>query len=334
MDEADNLQHLRRDASGGNAAAMASLAKRLIAVHKSPAAVAEGMTILEKAVEAKNGEAAEFMAVLCAAAVGRPQDWQAAIEYLSRAASLGRQSAMQQLAILADVSVDLEPSDKTAWDWRDLQERIDISMLLRIPTRESLSEAPRIRRFDAFLPERHCDWLMKSSRPKLERARVYDEIQKSGKESGLRTNSNARIEFLDLDLITLLLRTRIAESMHVPLFALEPPMVLHYSVGEQYEPHYDYLDPNQPAHKADLLAQGQRLATCLVYLNGDFEGGETAFPVIDQKFRCGKGGALVFANVDLQGTPDPATLHAGLPPTSGEKWLFSQWVRSGPELQS
>jgi hypothetical protein len=37
---------------------------------------------------------------------------------------------------------------------------------------------------------------------------------------------------------------------------------------------------------------------------------------------------LLFANVDAATrAPDPLTLHAGLPPTRGEKWIFSQWIR-------
>ncbi|MBF8292745.1 MAG: hypothetical protein HW392_1572, partial [Steroidobacteraceae bacterium] len=40
-----------------------------------------------------------------------------------------------------------------------------------------------------------------------------------------------------------------------------------------------------------------------------------------------RGDALVFANVDDSGAPDYQTVHAGLPPTSGVKWLLSQWVR-------
>jgi hypothetical protein len=37
---------------------------------------------------------------------------------------------------------------------------------------------------------------------------------------------------------------------------------------------------------------------------------------------------MLFLNV-LQPSrePDPLTLHAGLPPTRGHKWVLSQWVR-------
>jgi hypothetical protein len=35
----------------------------------------------------------------------------------------------------------------------------------------------------------------------------------------------------------------------------------------------------------------------------------------------------MFTNVLPDGSPDRRMSHAGLPPTAGEKWLFSQWVR-------
>lgn len=41
--------------------------------------------------------------------------------------------------------------------------------------------------------------------------------------------------------------------------------------------------------------------------------------------------ALLFSNVDAVGKPDYNTMHAGLPPTSVEKWGFPQWVREFPK---
>jgi len=49
-----------------------------------------------------------------------------------------------------------------------------------------------------------------------------------------------------------------------------------------------------------------------------------------QGHRGGTGDALIFANVDPAGHPDPMTLHAGTPPKSGDKWVFSQWIRECP----
>jgi prolyl 4-hydroxylase len=111
----------------------------------------------------------------------------------------------------------------------------------------------------------------------------------------------------------------------VPLF--EASQVLHYSVGQQFKPHHDFLDPANPAYDEDLMRFGQRIATFLIYLNEGYRGGETSFPEIGFDYRANEGDALFYANVTGDGRPDPLTLHAGLPPTFGEKWVFSQWIR-------
>ncbi len=69
------------------------------------------------------------------------------------------------------------------------------------------------------------------------------------------------------------------------------------------------------------------MLTFLIYLSGDFEGGETDFPNFGWRYKGKTGDALFFWNVLPNGQPDRRMLHAGLPPTSGEKFLFSQWVR-------
>ena len=66
-------------------------------------------------------------------------------------------------------------------------------------------------------------------------------------------------------------------------------------------------------------------------IEGDCEGGETHFPQAGVRFKGRKGEALVFRNVTPSGAPDFDTLHAGLPPSRGEKWLLSQWVRRRPK---
>jgi hypothetical protein len=70
--------------------------------------------------------------------------------------------------------------------------------------------------------------------------------------------------------------------------------------------------------------------TFLLYLNDGFEGGETEFPLVGVRCKGNKGDALCFWNVLPNGSPDRQTIHAGLPPTQGEKWLLSQWVRNIP----
>ena len=115
-------------------------------------------------------------------------------------------------------------------------------------------------------------------------------------------------------------------ATRVPVTIFEPTQVFRYAVGQEFKPHFDFFDPDNPSH-GTLATGGQRIATLLIYLNEDFEGGDTEFPKIGLRFRGRKGDAIFWANLDGAGQPDPLTLHAGLPPTAGEKWILSQWIR-------
>ena len=128
-----------------------------------------------------------------------------------------------------------------------------------------------------------------------------------------------------LDVVIEMIRARIAGAIGAPLPCLEVSQVLRYEVGEEFAPHCDFLDDRTMA--SEIAQRGQRAVTVLIYLNQDFEGGATSFPELGLEHRGKPGDALVFSNVDPGGRPDPRTRHAGRPPSRGEKWLFSQWVR-------
>jgi hypothetical protein len=78
--------------------------------------------------------------------------------------------------------------------------------------------------------------------------------------------------------------------------------------------------------------EGQRIVSFFVYLNDEYEGGETDFPDLGIRHRGSKGEALYFSNVAESGAPDPRTVHAGSRVTIGDKWLLTQWIRNKPQL--
>src|SRR6185312_4633112 len=131
-----------------------------------------------------------------------------------------------------------------------------------------------------------------------------------------RTNSYSAIGLFDADLVSLILQARLAAAAGVDFITLEPPQVLHYAVGETYEPHFDFLEPDLPGNAAGIAELGQRIATLLIYLNDGFEGGETDFPLLGIRYKGGPGDALLFRNLTPTVAPHRRTRHAGLPPTS------------------
>jgi hypothetical protein len=169
--------------------------------------------------------------------------------------------------------------------------------------------------------------LIERSRTLLERAEIADPKSGLGAYANARTNSSAAFNLVNSDVVLHLLRARIAALTGPPVEAMEGASVLHYDVGEEFFRHYDFLDVKEPGYEKQVAEFGQRVLTFLLYLNDDFEGGETEFPLLGWRHKGRKGDALFFWNVDAKGAAEFATLHAGLAPTRGEKWLLSQWVR-------
>ena len=191
-----------------------------------------------------------------------------------------------------------------------------------------MSDAPRVRAIDGFVSRQVCDWIVARARDQIAPAKVFDAATGAPAQAKGRSNSALEFAFADNDVVLAMLRGYIAASVGLPPACLEPAQVLHYAVGQAFAPHYDFMDPRVPGYARAVEQGGQRIATFLVYLNDEFEGGETDFPLIPLRARAPAGGALYFANVDEAGGLDRRTLHAGLAPASGEKWLLSQWVRN------
>jgi prolyl 4-hydroxylase len=307
------FQALVRAKYAGDPGAMTALGARLVVGNEAPLAPADGAALISEAAQQGDRAAWSYLSVLSAAGVGVTQSWSEAYAALERAGALGDSSASAQLELLRDIGIG-PAAAIDAW--------------ITGATCETLRESPRFVTCAGFLPPAVCTHLIARATPRLAQARVFDANKGVLKVDPMRSNTNAIFSLIETDFVTQLVRARIARAAQVVTDALEPPEVLHYSIGESYRPHVDFFHPQLPNFAEQMRVKGQRIKTCLVYLNDDFEGGETEFPKLKIKYRGGVGGALIFENVRANGAGEMQTLHAGLPPTRGEKWLFSQWIRS------
>jgi prolyl 4-hydroxylase len=119
---------------------------------------------------------------------------------------------------------------------------------------------------------------------------------------------------------------RLATLLEIPVSHGEGLQVLHYLPGQEYEPHFDWFDPEQPGYAAITAAGGQRIASVVMYLNTPAQGGGTAFPELGLTVTARRGAAVYFA---YEGG-DLSSLHAGLPVQKGEKWIATKWLRERP----
>ena len=307
-----DFQKLVRAKYAGNPAAMTTLGARLMVGRDAPFSPIDGLELLNEAACHDDAAASAYLAVMAAAGVGREQSWADALDALTKAASLKHAHAIRQRQLLGVLGI-ISAADIESW--------------MAVFDTRLLHEQPRFAAHAGFLPLVLCNYVIEHAKPHLQRAQVFDAVSGTLKVDPMRTNTNAAYSVIDTDVVLQLARARIARAAGVAFNALEPMEVLHYAGGELYKPHIDFFHPSRAGYAAEMRLRGQRVKTCLVYLNSGYAGGETEFPKLGIKFRGDVGEALVFDNTGADGAGDLNTLHTGLPVARGEKWLLSQWIR-------
>jgi prolyl 4-hydroxylase len=325
---------LERAVAAGDPLGATLLAEVLLS--RTPYDVPRGLALVGEAVKAGDARATHLAALLAAAGVGQAQNLKRALDLLSQAAQGGWNLAQETVACtsskLSLAASALRTRSSEPGLWRRLAEGIDLAPFFQTPPTSIISESPRIAAVRGFLPPGICRWLIARARPSLIPAEVYDRDTGRLIVDSNRNNRAALFPLVLSDLILLLVRERIARVIGRPTSFMEQPGILNYAPGEEYRPHFDFCDVSLPGPAKDAAENGQRVLTFLIYLNDDYEGGETDFPRLSWHFRGHAGDALFWWSVDTEGNADLRTLHAGLPTRKGEKWLFSQWVRDRPEM--
>lgn len=316
---ADDIADLRARAEGGDAAAMAAFGKSVLAGEARDLSAGDGVAYIARAAESGDAGALAQLAVLVAAGMHGAANWERALDLLQRAAVAGSASAQDDLRLLSGAEGD---------DFAAMRAAVDVRAWMRPPQPNLVSRSPHILTAEGFMSRTECSRMIARVQDKMKRADVFDPSTGGSMVAKERSNSKYEMGLTEMDLPFLLLHARMSAIIGLPANYFEPTNFLHYKPGEQFTQHYDFLDNSSPGLIADMQARGQRVVTFLVYLNEGYDGGETDFPRVNYRFKGKTGDALMFGNVGPNGAPDLQTLHAGLPPTSGEKWLLSQWVRN------
>jgi prolyl 4-hydroxylase len=276
---------------------------------------------VEACARAGVADAMVLAASIAGAGWGRAQDWRAAFDWLVQAAEAGSAHARAQLRLLAGAD---------GGDWRAMADRIDVEKWRAARGVRVVQQPPWIAMSEGFIDAALCAWLIERAAPLQEASLVYDAVTGKPMERDVRTNTSATFSLAEIDVPMLLLRERIANTLGVPVSHQENLSVFHYVPGQRFTTHVDYLTPTRD--RADIAAKGQRPYTFLVYLNDDFDAGETHFIDLGCKLRGKTGEALFWRNVMEAGEPDLWTTHEGVSPTRGEKWLLSVFVRDKPQV--
>ena len=291
MSGLDDLEHR---AKSDGAAALSLAEARLMGDGGTPDA-AGALALVEQGARLGNEDARRAWVYMTAAGIGRAADPEAARAMLSELAKEDRFAAVQ-LAFLGHVTCHQR---------------------LPLIAPEILSDDPRITIHRGLFSAAECRYLTLLGTPWLEWAMVIDEATATGVIDAIRDADTSSFPPLADDLVVQQINACIAAASGTRAAWGEPLTILRYRPGQQYRPHHD----------AGGDVERLRHWTALIWLNDDYDGGETDFPDVAVRVKGGVGDLLLFHNVTGDGLPDQRMIHAGLPVTSGVKWMASRWIR-------
>ncbi|GAO38825.1 putative oxidoreductase [Sphingomonas changbaiensis NBRC 104936] len=244
-----------------------------------------------------HAQSAEITTNLMANGVAGPRDWQGA---LARLRTEARKGGGRKLALsLIDKMALTDDGDPA-----------------RMPEAQTLSERPDVRRIERLFTAAECDYLRQIAEPQYMPSVVNDGMGRQVRDP-IRTSDGATLHWLIEDPVVHALNRRLAAASGTSFEQGEATLILRYKGGQEYKPHFDFVRSEQ----------NQRFKTVLVYLNHDYQGGETVFPEIGLSVKARKGDALIFTSALPDRSVDPLSKHAGMPITGGVKYLCTKWIR-------
>jgi prolyl 4-hydroxylase len=293
--EQDAELALRRAAGTGDAETLFAVANwRLFGLH-GPRDLAQAHRLLEQSADCGHIEAVRLRATLIGNGTGCPSDPDTAAGILAGIRARDAYAELQ-LGFAEKMRPDAE--------------------IGALPV-ERLSESPSIRAVRGFLSPEECGYVITLASPHLQPSFVIDPQSGRRIPHPVRTSSGMSFGPTQEDHVIHKINRRIARVTRTRVSWGEPLHILSYAPGQEYRPHVDSLPG----------VTNQRHWTVLIYLNAGYSGGETRFDAAGVQFAGHAGDALIFRNVDEEGRPDLASRHAGLPVTTGTKWLATRWIR-------
>lgn len=295
------LSQLESAARSGDASAWLELGILYLSGKHVPRALDKARDYFRAAGEAGDLTGRNIYIQFLAIGVGADPDWPAAVAELR---SLAGQDAVAASQIAMIDRMDLSPDGNPAAP-------ID---------KRQLSSSPDVWSFDRLFSADECAYLVARAEPLLQASVVVDPNSGELRPHPVRTSHGMAFPWVSEDLVIHALNRRLAAASESDVGAGEPLQILRYRPGQEYRPHFDAYESTD----------NQRVLTMLVYLNDDYEGGETLFTFNGLKFMGKIGDGLLFRNALPGGLRDETAQHAGLPVTRGEKWLASRWIRERP----
>lgn len=180
-----------------------------------------------------------------------------------------------------------------------------------------------------FLSAEECDQLIEEAKKRdLQQSTISNEKGIHIVDLALRRSQQVWLTTGDHE-VARHISQKICSYISLPESHQEDLQIVRYTEKEYYHRHWDTPYQDKVVRRFNRLC-GPRVATFLIYLNDDFEGGETEFLLAQRVITPRKGKAILFYNVDINLSLIPESLHVGREVKRGIKWVANKWIRVFP----
>lgn len=173
-----------------------------------------------------------------------------------------------------------------------------------------------------FLAPETCDALIALTDERLRKSDTTDAFA----DPKIRTSRSSDIGCLGHNLV-MQLDELIAEAIGIHWSYSDATQTQRYDVDQEYKAHYDYFTPGTRDYQVHCQYTGQRTWTFMIYLNDVEEGGGTRFRRLEKTIMPEKGKAVIWNNLNPDGSVNPYTIHHGMKVRKGVKYVITKWFR-------
>ena len=209
------------------------------------------------------------------------------------------------------ITIYSEPAQKVE------QEKIFLPNADQLDTRKA-----EFYTLENFLNADECDRVTQLIKSKLRPSAIassgtYDPTFRTSRTCDLGVLSDPLIADVD---------RRICQMMGIDSSFSEIIQGQYYEKGQEFKAHTDYFEGEQIEQYAK--EQGQRTYTFMVYLNEVKQGGETEFVRLKKAIQPKKGMAIIWNNLNADGSCNVNTMHHAHPVGRGWKSIITKWFRT------
>lgn len=200
-----------------------------------------------------------------------------------------------------------------------INSRVDRESFVGVDDNPNNFIEPRI--YPNIISQDEANYILEKSKDNFEDSNIL-----SGHETSVRKSKTCWLSKEDPTVRNII--QRICNIDNIPFDNAEDLQVVKYQPNGYYNEHYDSCCEDTDVCKEFLSRGGNRIVTMVIYLNDGFQGGATKFIKMNKEIKPEKYSGILFYTMNKNKDKcHSLSMHAGLPITSGEKYIANVWLR-------